>query len=64
LRFAERLVGLQHAEHAPIGVDDAYFGNANAVIDSDLIPALLLTRIEPGMTQCHSGNVTSVCFLS
>jgi hypothetical protein len=23
------------------------------VIDSDLEPALLLTRVEPGMSQCH-----------
>jgi len=26
------------------------------MIDSDLVPALLLTRVEPWMTQCH-------CFL-
>src|SRR5450432_827380 len=52
-RHAERFVGLQHAQHAAVGSDDAHFGNADAVIDSDLVPALLLARVEPG--ECHCG---------
>jgi hypothetical protein len=46
-------MSLQHAEHAAVGGDDAHFRDANAVIDSDLVPALLLARVEPG--ECHCG---------
>ena len=51
LGHAERFVGLQHAEHAAVGGDDADFGDADAVVDSDLVPALLLARVEAG--ECH-----------
>ena len=57
LCFAKRFVGLKNPEHASVGVDDADFGNADAVIDANLVTALLLTRIEPGMTQCHVCSV-------
>jgi hypothetical protein len=46
-------VGLQHAELAPIGADDQDLWHSDAVIDSDLIPTLLLTRVEPGIPHCH-----------
>jgi hypothetical protein len=46
-------VGRQDPEHAAIEVDDADFGNADAMVDSNLKLALLLARIEPGTSQCH-----------
>jgi hypothetical protein len=49
-------VGLQHSEHVPVGAYDADLGHSDAVIDSDLKPALLLARIEPGATQRHCVN--------
>ena len=54
-------VSLQHPELAAVGTDDEDLGNSDAVIDSDLVSALLLTRVEPGMPKCHLFcDVTSV----
>ncbi len=44
---------LQHTEHPAVGAYDADFGHTNAVIDSNLKTALLLTRIEAGTAHRH-----------
>ena len=54
LRHAERFLRLQHAEHAAVGADDAHFGDADAVVDSDLGPRCCCRRIE-----CPSDRVAN-----
>src|SRR5262249_4824231 len=60
LRDPARLFGGHHAQHAPVGADNADLRDADAMVDADLWPALLHARVEARSPHVH---ISCCCLL-